>query len=953
MEAITEKRKKEISVDELLFLIKEKHFKKEKIKKDLNIDIKIIKLYNKNSAKIELNGQKYDIKKESRMILFNDENKSTKRFIRSFYHLKEVIEELNFKAIMNPFSEESSRDSGDSLSSEINENYLLEIFKNESIIQITKDKTNLEKIIDKFKKRYCCEKKIISDLCLNSSVYYPDNKEDKVNFNLLQTFEYDLTKFFINDCNILYVVGPKGTSKSLFLMNYCYDINEDYKQPLLYINYRVLKESNNEKKKNIFKKEFIYLFFDEVLLNNFYNEKTYDSITKEKLIKFIYDYIVNLLNIYKTTFNKRIIVVIDNFDEDDKDNIEILNRLINTIKKEENRSKLKLIISGRCGFIYDKQLLYLKNELKIDKPIKWEMLLYYNTELNTINESNSSKISNESINSNESKGSNKYNGSNESNYSKKSNESNNSNESNGPNKPNGSKKSNESNNSNESNGPNKYNGSNESNYSKGSNNTDNSNQSNNSNEFNASNKSEDSNESNESNDSNDSNESYDSNESNEKNTETNDKINNMNSLPLFYYYKKDQYNNDEKKDILIKKEIEFCNKFNPYGMHYSILNEKKEIKLTELEKYYKILPLDYLVFTKISNNIVSFKFHNEIFKSASKKSIEFSIQSDNFKNILQSFGNDRIIQGIFEEKILILYLSYNKLDLKDLYFKEENRLEVEEIYKFQFNNFDKTNKSFDKNKPIIITQENYLGKNYDLLILIPMNDKSGYKAYFIQIGTNKTKAQIDLIFQDLNENKNNYKEGIKKYIGYDIISVELAFIFDKDTQIGLFKKQKISGAQYCIKNKYLFYIFSTIDFKLYKTCDIQIFTPINIFEDCKNSNKLKRNYNESKGDFSFLTIEEVKLVNGLIQNDILNNFIILNTIGYIDDLKNYKKNNIYIYYNNNTRIYIINKQYYLFEDGELKRITKKYINQKEKYQLKILSEINPSFKKNKPSKKTQ
>ena len=114
-----------------------------------------------------------------------------------------------------------------------------------------------------------------------------------------------ITKYFINDCNILYVVGPKETSKSLFLMNYCYEKNEFYKQPLLYINYRVLKKSDKNKRKNIFKKEFIYLFFDEEKISNFYNEKDHDAIMQEKLIQSIYDYIVHLLNIYKTTFNKK------------------------------------------------------------------------------------------------------------------------------------------------------------------------------------------------------------------------------------------------------------------------------------------------------------------------------------------------------------------------------------------------------------------------------------------------------------------------------------------------------------------------------------------------------------------------------------------------------------------------------------------------------------------------
>ena len=72
MEAITEKRKEEICIDELLFLIKKKHFNKEKIKRDLNIDVQIDRFYNKNSAAIKLNGQIYDISEESRMILFKD-----------------------------------------------------------------------------------------------------------------------------------------------------------------------------------------------------------------------------------------------------------------------------------------------------------------------------------------------------------------------------------------------------------------------------------------------------------------------------------------------------------------------------------------------------------------------------------------------------------------------------------------------------------------------------------------------------------------------------------------------------------------------------------------------------------------------------------------------------------------------------------------------------------------
>ena len=187
---------------------------------------------------------------------------------------------------------------------------------------------------------------------------------------------------------------------------------------------------------------------------------------------------------------------------------------------------------------------------------------------------------------------------------------------------------------------------------------------------------------------------------------SNDKMNNMNSLPLYYF------NSD-------KKEIKFCKKFNVYGMYYSTFYEGREIKISDLENNYEILPIDLLVFTIHDNNTVSFKFHNELFKSAVKKCIEYLIQENNYKYILNNLDNNRITYGIFEEKLLTLLLSCNKMNLIDLEFKEENKLEVEEIFQFKNNAFDKTDSRIDKNESIIITQENYLGQNYDLYNFYP------------------------------------------------------------------------------------------------------------------------------------------------------------------------------------------------------------------------------------------
>ena len=392
MEANSSKNIEEESIDKILCSIKEKGFNEKIIKKDLGIDIIVKKYYSQKSAIIEFKGKEYVIESHSRNITFNDGQKSIVKFVRNYEHLKEIIDKLQFKAFNTTNNEE--KESIDSLTSENGEMEIYNIFLDETIDQIYKDKPELEKLIDKFKQRYSEKIIYISDLSLNSSFYFPINKDHKIDLKILGIFKDEFQRFFVKDCSILYVVGPKGTSKSLFLMNYCYEINHYYKRPLLYINYRKLKDLSNEKKKNILKKEIIYLFFEQNSLESFYKEKPYEKIKSEKLLQFIYDFIKYLLDIYKNYFTKKIAVVIDNFDEDDDNEIIILQNLINLIKKEENQFKMKLILSGRCKFMNKKQLLYLKNELNMKKTNQREMLLYYNIELIESDESDTSNIYN-------------------------------------------------------------------------------------------------------------------------------------------------------------------------------------------------------------------------------------------------------------------------------------------------------------------------------------------------------------------------------------------------------------------------------------------------------------------------------------------------------------------------------------------------------------------------------
>ena len=152
----------------------------------------------------------------------------------------------------------------------------------------------------------------------------------------------------------------------------------------MYINYREIIKLTPNQKKNLIENEMIYLFFEEKELEYFYKSKPFENIKKVSLVKFIFDFITKLLNIFENIFKNFILIVIDNFDEDDENEIQNLKNIINLAKKQENSDKIKLIISGRYKFIYEIQNLYLNN--KLDNK---ETFFYYNIELNKNRDMNS------------------------------------------------------------------------------------------------------------------------------------------------------------------------------------------------------------------------------------------------------------------------------------------------------------------------------------------------------------------------------------------------------------------------------------------------------------------------------------------------------------------------------------------------------------------------------------
>ena len=163
MEDSSKKNDKEKDIDKILCSIKERKFDTEKIKKDLGIDITVETYYNQESANIVYEGKGYVIEKESRNITFNDGQNSIVKFVYNHERLKEILKELKFKAFNT--TNNGEKESIDSLASENNEMEIFNIFINVNIVNIYKDKPELEKLKDHFKQRYCKIKKYISNLC--------------------------------------------------------------------------------------------------------------------------------------------------------------------------------------------------------------------------------------------------------------------------------------------------------------------------------------------------------------------------------------------------------------------------------------------------------------------------------------------------------------------------------------------------------------------------------------------------------------------------------------------------------------------------------------------------------------------------------------------------------------------------------------------------------------------
>ena len=154
-------------VERKLYCIKENNFIfNEEFKNILGFEFQVY-CRSEINYYICLDGQKYCVGEESRIIDFIIEGESNKRFIYSLEYLKKVFYE--FKIEYYSIKDEKL---DNSLDSQISDEEILNIFTNTEIKSIYRIKSSFEKYLDKFRKRYSEKYKTISDISLNAEYYY-------------------------------------------------------------------------------------------------------------------------------------------------------------------------------------------------------------------------------------------------------------------------------------------------------------------------------------------------------------------------------------------------------------------------------------------------------------------------------------------------------------------------------------------------------------------------------------------------------------------------------------------------------------------------------------------------------------------------------------------------------------------------------------------------------------
>ena len=649
-----------------------------------------------------------------------------------------------------------------------------------------------------------------------------------------------------------YIFGPKGIGKSTLLLKYL----NFYSIPRLYFSLNIMNRLGIIKKwKKYSLHEAIYIFDSLEKMQKFSNLNINENCNYSNLMEFILSYITLINDFFSTngmTKKKKILVVIDDYNKDLYDKDDVIEKIIDYIKK--NNDKFFLCILGNGKYINEKLCKYYSDETTDFIGLYWNL---------SIENENSSK-------------------------------------------------------------------------------------------------------------------------------------NKILKIPKYYYKYKDS-NNLKEDEIRVKAEI--AEKFKDIKLNSFLFLSKymnSFISLKEFEDDIIRLPLEYLTIQKNrdDNRIIKINLHfnSEIYKEVFDQIIKGLLKIESLKTKSIIF-NDEIKgkDGTDFEDLIVEQLWNNTFEY--IQFPEKNKLKVKDIYDLKYNRKENNegNKQNNKkneinekiqeinpniNEPIIIKQENFKGKYYDLLLILNKNGKK--YAIFIQIGLNKKGTEIDIYLKNLTNNEEKYKEGINTLIGHKIDEIGFLLIFEHQHQVEILKANSNSqGVLFCKLNDLDYLIYK--DFKLFKEVDDK--EPIKSFDVRKSTLICMNNEKEKEKEFNInmiidrfskifkdlatrqdsapiipLSEEEKSIILEFIKNkyktdydEFYFGFTIIDTEGNgpcdFGRINYNNFNQINVFVNKTDRYFYYNNQLFKITNGKIEKVKQKNVKEKFNWDIYFLKKKRTSEKK--------
>lgn len=278
--------------------------------------------------------------------------------------------------------------------------------------------------------------------------------------------------------------------------------------------------------------------------------------------------------------------------------------------------------------------------------------------------------------------------------------------------------------------------------------------------------------------------------------------------------------------------------------------------------------------------------------------LENKIKNSNLNNLVfhdLNYFNNNSFKGFVEEELIINLIEVGKLLLNFVICKE-NIITVNEVINIKI---EKLINKINDEQPILIKQLSGYGQSIDLILIV------NNKALFIQIGINKEKSDIEKV---TSINYNTLLKNVSKFLGIELSSYEIIFIFEKEHQEQLYKSfndmsklfeekkeylinkygklkpksnvekadksfqdyeensKKLSyfsstiGAEVCKSQNISYLLFSISNFKLYNKDNILINTYKDLLDSIEETNKIPKNIiNQLKQLEFFSNISNVRI----------------------------------------------------------------------------------------------